>query len=136
MPMVLPRLTFSGLAGLIFFGLAGCVSAPPNSGHDSFADYAESVFRHQNAVISRLMMLSDAEVLPDTNSFETTEQAMHDACHLLNEYAERESDGESMGLRFKAKVQASIEGCDASVQKMEALLSNIDPSPTPPHGQR
>jgi hypothetical protein len=77
------------------------------------------------------MMLSEAEQLPDNEAFENTEQAMHDACHLLNEYAERESDGEHMGLRFKAKVQASIEGCDASIQKMEALLAVIDQYPLP-----
>ncbi|MCQ8181575.1 hypothetical protein NP603_10680 [Methylomonas sp. SURF-1] len=130
--MLLPRLNWVPL----LVCLAGCASAPASSGLDSFADYAESVFRHQNAIMSRLMMLSEAEMLPDTDDFEAAEQAMHDACHLLNEYAEREADGESMGFRFKAKVQSSIEGCDASVQKMEALLSGIDPSQIPPHGQR
>ncbi|BBL58082.1 hypothetical protein [Methylomonas koyamae] len=130
--MLLPRLKWVPLLAT----LAGCAGAPANSGMDSFADYAESVFRHQNAIISRLMMLSDSDLLPDTDNFEDTEQEMHDACHLLNEYAEHEADGESMGLRFKAKVRSSIEGCDASVQKMEGLLSNIDPVPTPPHGQR
>lgn len=131
MPMVLPQFRFSRLAGLLLCGLTGCISMPPNSGQDSFADYAESVFRHQNTLLSRLMMLNEADQLPDDDIFQTTEQAMHDACHLLNEYAERESDGESLGLRYKAKVQASIEGCDASIQKMEALLTIIDQYPLP-----
>ncbi len=130
--MSLPRLSWLPL----LIALSGCAGAPANSGLDSVADYAESVFRHQNAVNSRLMMLSDADLLPDTDNFEETEQAMQDACHLLNEYAEREADGESMGLRFKAKVQSSIEACDASVQKMEALLSGLDQSPAPPHSHR
>ncbi|WP_446811938.1 hypothetical protein ACH50O_10355 [Methylomonas sp. 2BW1-5-20] len=134
MPMVLPRLKFLTLFTILGCGLSGCASVPANSQHDSFADYAESVFRHQNAVLSRLMMLNEADQLPDNDIFENTEQAMHDACHLLNEYAERESDGEHMGLRFKAKVQASIEGCDASIQKMEALMAGLDQYQAPPHG--
>lgn len=133
MPMVLPRLKFLTLVTLLSCGLIGCASVPANSQHDSFADYAESVFRHQSTVLSRLMMLSEADQLPDNNIFENTEQAMHDACQLLNEYAERESDGEHMGLQFKAKVQASIESCDASIQKMEALLATIDQYPLPKH---
>ncbi|WP_225615982.1 hypothetical protein [Methylomonas albis] len=130
--MVLPRLKFLTLLTMLS-GLIGCASVPPNSQHDSFSDYAESVFRHQSTVLSRLMMLSEAEQLPDNETFEKTEQAMHDACQLLNEYAERESDGESMSLRFKAKVQASIEGCDASIQKMEALMAGLDQDQAPPH---
>ena len=133
MPKVLPRLMYPTLTILLCCGLSGCASVPPNSGHDSFTDYAESVFRHQNAVLSRLMMLNEAEQLPDNDVFQNTEQAMHDACHLLNEYAERESDGESMSLRFKAKVQSSIESCDESIQKMEALLAVIDQYPLPGH---
>lgn len=106
---------------LPFSFLLGCASAPVNSGHDSFADYAESVFRRQNQLSSRLMMLNDdAE---EAEIFEVADQEMRDACHLLNEYAEREMSGESMGLRFKSKVQDSIEACDKSVQRMEVLFS-------------
>ncbi|MCQ8117397.1 hypothetical protein [Methylomonas rosea] len=133
MPMVLPRLKFLTLFTILGCGLNGCASVPANSQHDSFADYAESVFRHQSTVLSRLMMLSEADLLPDNESFANTEEAMHDACHLLNEYAERESEGESMSLRFKAKVQASIESCDASIQKMEALMAGLDQYQAPPH---
>ena len=106
---------------LSFSFLLGCASAPVNSGHDSFADYAESVFRRQNQLSSRLMMLNDdAE---DEEVFDVADQEMRDACHLLNEYAEREISGESMGLRFKSKVQDSIEACDKSVQRMEVLFA-------------
>jgi hypothetical protein len=55
--------------------------------------------------------------------FEVADQAMRDACHLLNEYAEREMSGESMSWRFKSKVQDSIETCDKSVQRMEVLFA-------------
>ncbi len=105
-----------------FCFVLGCASAPVNSGHDSFADYAESVFRRQNQLSSRLMMLNDAAD-EDNEAFDVADQEMRDACHLLNEYAEREISGESMGLRFKSKVQDSIEACDKSVQRMEALFA-------------
>jgi hypothetical protein len=106
---------------LSFSFLLGCASAPVNSGHDSFADYAESVFRRQNQLSSRLMMLNDdAE---DEEVFDVADQEMRDACHLLNEYAEREISGESMSWRFKSKVQDSIEACDKSVQRMEVLFA-------------
>jgi hypothetical protein len=101
--------------------LLGCASAPVNSGHDSFADYAESVFRRQNQLTSRLMMLNDDA--DEDEVFEVADQAMRDACHLLNEYAEREMSGETMSWRFKSKVQDSIEACDKSVQRMEVLFA-------------
>jgi hypothetical protein len=101
--------------------LLGCASAPVNSGHDSFADYAESVFRRQNQLSSRLIMLSDdAE---DNEVFDAADQEMREACYLLNEYAEREISGESMSWRFKSKVQDSIEACDKSVQRLEVLFA-------------
>ncbi len=128
--MVLTRLKFLTLLALSSV-FVGCASVPANSQYDSFAAYAESVFRHQSAVLSRLMMLSEADLLPDNDSFQNTEQAMHDACNLLNEYAERQNDGESISLHFKAKVQASVESCDNSIQKMEALLASVDQNPPP-----
>lgn len=119
--MVLSRLKFLPLLVLLVGGPMGCAILPPNNGHDSFADYAESVFRHQNELNSRLMMLSEAEQLPDDDAFEAAEEAMHDACHLLNEYAERESSGESMGFWFKSKVQASINACNESIRRLESM---------------
>jgi hypothetical protein len=127
--MVLSYLKFLPLVTLLGYGLTGCATLPPHTVHKSFASYAESVFRHQNEVSSRLMMMNDAEQLPDNEVFENAEEAMSDACHLLNEYAERESNGESMSWRFEAKVQASIEGCDASIQKVEALLAELSKAP-------
>jgi len=111
------------LASLL--SLSACATLPPNTGQSSFSGYAEAVFRHQNELGSRLMMLNDADQLPDDDEFDKTEQAMTDACHLLNEYAERESSGDNIGLRFKAKVQASVENCDLSVKKMETLLTRL-----------
>ena len=99
----------------------GCATAPIHSGQDSFADYAESVFRRQNQLSSRLMMLNDND--EETAAFEVADQEMRDACHLLNEYAEREMSGEDMSWRFKSKVKDSVESCEKSVQRMEVLFA-------------
>jgi hypothetical protein len=110
----------------VFFSLSICLTAclvmHPKNGFVSFSSYAESVFRHQNEVTSRLMMLSDADALPDNAEFEGAENAMIEACHALNDYAERESSGESLSLGFKTKVQESVPACDTSIQHLEKLL--------------
>ena len=105
--------------------LASCASVPPGRSHDSFAEYAEAVFRHQNQLISKLMMLADSEDAIDDETFDQKEQAMHEACQLLNEYAEREISGEQMSWRFKMKVQDSIQGCDDSVRNLETLIAGL-----------
>ena len=108
------------LLGLL---VASCASLPAQTDQDNFADYEESIFRHQNQLNSRLMMLTDAELIPDDEQFDNAEETMHEACHLLNEYAEHESSGESMSWLFKSKVQASIENCATSITRMESLLT-------------
>ncbi len=109
--------------------LAGCVSVPLHAQkYENFSDYAESVFRHQNTLISRMMMLTDADLLPDSDALDKSEQAMHDACHLLNEYAEMESEGEIISPFFTQTVQASIEDCDKSIGTMEKLLNSLTSS--------
>ncbi len=107
-----------------------CSTLPPNAQqYDSFADYAEAVFRRENDLISRIMMLNDIDTLADSERIQNAEQSMNDACYLLNEYAEKESNGDSTGLFFKHKVKASIENCDRKIQTLESLLANEDKLP-------
>lgn len=120
-------MALSGYKNFLFVMLLGttaCTTLPPAAkAYDNFADYAESVFRHQNVLISRLMMMNDN----DNEKLENAEQEMNDACYLLNEYAEHEMAGESMSLFFKRKVQASIETCDQQIQNLETLLTETLP---------
>jgi hypothetical protein len=114
----------------LFVGLSlllmACSSIPPSSRNFSnFSDYAESVFRRQNALSSRLMMLTEADLLPDDDSLEDNEQAMHEACHLLNEYAEKESSGEFINPLFAHSVQISIEHCDQRIGALETLIIQL-----------
>ena len=105
--------------------LGGCASAPPHSGFSNFASYAEAVFRHQNQVSSRIIELNAAELIPDTEEYQDAQEAMDEACEMLNEYAERQGNHENMGLRFKSKVQDSVQGCDAKITLLEALLNRL-----------
>lgn len=104
-----------------------CSTLPPSAkNYDSFSAYAEAVFRHQNKLTSRLMMLNGSEAIEDNSALLEAEQAMNDACRLLNEYAVREMDGTSMSLFFKRSVQASIEECDERILELETVLAEID----------
>lgn len=123
--MVLPGYTYF-LIGAILLQMAACSSLPTSATeYDNFAEYAESVFRHQNILISRIMM-SDNEAIKNNTALENAEQTMNNACYLLNEYAERENSGESMSLLFKREVKASIENCDRQVQQLDAMLTNLN----------
>jgi hypothetical protein len=72
------------------------------------------------------MMLNENDELADKPDIEAAEQAMNNACHLLNEYAEKELEGKSSGFLFKREVQASIEDCDQKIQSLETLLAEIE----------
>ena len=112
------------LSVVVLLGITACTTLPPAAKqYDSFSAYAESVFRHQNDLISRMMMRNDAD---DNPELEDAEDAMNDACHLLNEYAEHEMEHESMGLFFKREVQSSIENCDQKIHSLEAMLIKAD----------
>jgi hypothetical protein len=117
------------LAIALLLGITGCASLPPSAAKfKNFSEYAESVFKHQNQVISRMMMLNDTEQLPDNDALEDSEQTMNDACHLLNEYAEKEIDGDFISPFFTQTVQKSIEGCDKSILNMEHQLDRLSAS--------
>jgi len=118
---ILCAVCFAGMGA----GIAGCAHAPANSGYSSFSSYAESVFRRQNELNSRLLMLNEADQIPDNEEFDSAESAFQDACELLNEYAERESSGDSVSLTFKQKVQDSVTRCEAGINRMEAVLNKF-----------
>lgn len=124
--MFLSRSKLALMTAILLFETA-CTNLPPTAqSFDSFASYAESVFRHQNLLISRLMMLSENDEILDNPEIAAAEQAMNNACHLLNEYAEKELEGKSSGFLFKREVQTSIEDCDRKIQILEAKLADTE----------
>jgi len=109
-----------------------CSSLPPAAQqYDSFAEYAEAVFRHQNSLTSRIMMMNESNPVSGNDRLQNAEQEMNNACYLLNEYAEHEINGESMGIFFKRRVQASIENCDIKIQNLEHMLVELNKSSKP-----
>ena len=94
---------------------------------DGYAKYAESVFIRQNEVTSEIMMLPEDEFDPyEYESLLDTEKEMQDACELLNEYAIREVEGQSIGLFFKRRVQNSVEGCESAIRNVETSLAKLN----------
>lgn len=92
-----------------------------------YADYAEGVFIRQNQATSEIMMLSEDDI--DPYAYEDlleAEKEMQIACELLNEYAVKEVEGESIGLFFKKKVQNSVEGCEYALRNVESTLAKVN----------
>jgi len=106
--------------------LTGCGTlVKPFQATDRIAEYAESLFMHQNALTQQLMMHYDESNNWSKNDETVVEQAelqMFDACQLLNEYANREIEGRKMNVFFKRRVKKSFAGCDDSIIRLEAIL--------------
>ena len=113
----------------ITFLLTSCsLVNKPFSAVDNIAEYAETLFMHQHSLTQQLIMLFDENANLSEDDEEIILQAelqMHDACRLLNEYANREIDGQRMSVLFKRRVQKSFKACEASVDILEALLLKI-----------
>lgn len=92
-----------------------------------YADYAEDVFIRQNQATSEIMMLSEDDMEPFAyEHLQEAENKMQKACELLNEYAVREIDGQSIGLFFKKKVKNSVEGCEYALRNVESILAKLN----------
>ena len=116
------------LALLVFFLLSGCsITREALNSKERIAVYAESLFKRQNVLTQQLMMLSEEDMtLADEEIVFQAELQMHDACRLLNEYANREMEGKGMSVFFRRRVKNSLETCDESVNNMESVLMEID----------
>ncbi len=115
--------------GLLFVGtnlLTSCSLLTDLWRQDEIAEYGEAVFKKQNLLTSQIMLLSDSELsAQDLQTLQTAEAQMQKECKLLNEYAQREIDAQSTDLVFRNQVKNSIQGCDASIQKIETTLNKL-----------
>jgi hypothetical protein len=112
--------------------LAGCMTLGDIPGGEddpqSFAAYAEDVFRRQNNATSEVMTLSPDQV-GDAAQYEallSAEKNMQSACELLNDYAQRTQDGENTNLLFRSRVGIAVKNCDRATYKLETLLEDLD----------
>ena len=73
------------------------------------------------------MMMSEEDMtLADEEIIFQVELQMYDACHLLNEYADREMEGKGMSVFFRTQVKNSLNTCEESVKNMESVLMEIN----------
>jgi hypothetical protein len=111
---------------LVFGNLTGCALIADFWQQDALAAQGEAVFRRQNEMTSQVMLLSETELSEsELQKLQQTEARMQQDCHLLNEYARREMEDESMDLAFQNQVKNSISACEASIQKIEATLTEL-----------
>ncbi len=86
--------------------------------------YAENLFRRQNELTSELMMLDSGS--DDENEIYQAELRMHEACKLLNDYAQSQMEGKSMGILFKRRVKNSLPACDDAIQDLEDAIEDAE----------
>lgn len=90
---------------------------------EDFARYVEDVFRLQNKMTSEVMMLLETDESGSRHDeLLQAEREMHEACAPLNEYADRDIEGQSIGLFLRRRVEKSAVDCEQSAFRVEALL--------------
>jgi len=114
---------------LITILLSGC-SLPFFSGYgangqtrEEFTRYVETVFKLQNSMTSKMMALTENDEKPaNLNALLQAEQRMQKTCEALNEYAERDSDGLSVGLLLQRRVEQTAVDCEKAAKELQVLL--------------
>jgi len=116
---------------LIVLQLSGC-SIPFYSGYGSggrtreeFAQYVEKVFKLQNNVTSRIMILMESGDIISPQPLMKAEQHMQELCSPINEYASRDMEGLNKGFLLQRRVEKSAEDCDKAAQEVEVLLNKF-----------
>ena len=101
-----------------FFGGYGA----KGQSREEFTRYVEGVFRLQNSMTSEIMAVLETDDAKNHDALLEAEQHMEEACGPLNEYVSRESDGLSIGLFLRRRVEKSAIDCEQAAQKVKSLL--------------
>ena len=101
----------------IFLGRYG----EDNQTLEAFTQRVEQVFKLQNSMTNAIMLM---EVEPSEAILET-EQAMHEACKPLNEYASREMEGLGTDFALQKQVEQTAVRCDKAAKRLQSLLSLV-----------
>lgn len=110
--------------------LSACTSpfiggyGPNHQTKEEFIRYVESVFKLQNSVTSEIMLMQEngekpknQEVLLQAN------QIMDKACAPLNDYVEREQDGQSTNLFLQHRIENTASDCEKAAKAVKILLT-------------
>jgi len=122
---------FPGLK-LIFITLmlSGCATpfwggyGANGQSREEFTRYVEGVFRLQNSMTSEIMALLETDDTINHDALLEAEQHMEEACGPLNEYASLDSDGLSIGLFLRRRVEKSAIDCEHAALKVKSLLGH------------
>lgn len=112
----------------IMLMLSGCATpffggyGAKGQSREEFTRYVESVFRLQNSMTSEIMALPETDGTNNHDALLQAEQNMQEACAPLNEYVSRDSDGLSIGLFLRRRVESSAIDCEQAAQKVKSLL--------------
>jgi len=69
-----------------------------------------------------MMLLETDEAGSSHDDLLRAERQMHEVCASLNEYADRDSEGQSIGLFLRRDVEKSAVECEQAAFRVEALL--------------
>lgn len=106
--------------------LAGCASLAGRHKDESFETYAERVFRHQNQVGNRLLlMLMD---YTDDPRLLQAEQRLLEACQELNNMAIRKMQRQTTNPVTQYKTRLSVKECDRVSRDTEKILNDYAPA--------
>ena len=127
------------VAGILLTTLLSACSTPWLGGYgasgqtkEEFARYVESVFKFQNQMTSKVMMLLESEdYFGDYEAILQAEQKMREICEPLNEYATRENDGMSIGLFLRRRVEKSAVACDKAARRVDDYLNALNKARSP-----
>jgi hypothetical protein len=125
--MKLKRLICYSLCLAITQTLSGCNLLTILWNSEQISDYGESVFRQQNSISNKIMMLEETE-LPAEQTYllqQAEIQIRHD-CRLLNDYASAEMEHRPTNLWFRKRVKDSLRDCERSIEKAQALLKQFE----------
>lgn len=92
---------------------------------DELREYSERVFRHQNGVMTRLMMappMGDEIGESVRRRVEKAESRMGKACSSLNEVAAARASGREVDMGLENQVRRTVRSCAESTRRLEALL--------------
>lgn len=95
---------------------------PIGHSREEFEHYVEEVFRFQNEMTTKVMMLVETGEKNNMEQILQSEQHMHRICEPLNVYVSREMDGLSEPLSLRRKVMQSTTDCDHAAHELNKLL--------------
>ncbi|MFI3187869.1 MAG: hypothetical protein QX198_17985 [Methylococcaceae bacterium] len=107
----------SGCAGSVFGGYGA-----NGQSREDFEHHVEEVFRLQNRMTSKVMMILDSDDAIKPEALIQAEQHMQQICADLNEYVSRDLDGLNSSFLLRSRVEKSAIDCENAALALERQL--------------